>query len=104
MLRSVWQTYDIARRKPVFRNLVEALHRILSEKPAELGMNSEMHGVGVSQLSPDATSGTKQSGYIDMGLNAVSTAAHAGFTTVSAMIGTEGDGRLDASCAAKLQM
>jgi hypothetical protein len=103
LLHAVWQTFDEDRdgKSSIYGDLVSAIRQIISEKPGELGINEMMQGLGISHLAVDHSG--RQGGYLDMGLNAVSSAATAGVSTVSAMIGTEGEGRLDATCGVKVQ-
>jgi hypothetical protein len=71
----------------------------LSEKPAELGVNRDLQGLGLSSNS----FGDKSQGYIDLGIGVVSSAANASVNTVSAIIGTDDNGRLDATCNSRVQ-
>jgi hypothetical protein len=102
LLYAIWKNYDDDdQRSNVYGDLVSALRRIISEKPSELGLNESMQGIGVTFTTLDASS--KHGGYLDMGLNAMSSAASVGVSTVSAMIGAESDGRLDSSSGVKIQ-
>lgn len=83
----------------MYAELVSALRRIISEKPSELGINQSMQGIGVDYSAPDSSN----KGYFDIGLNAVSSAANAGVSTVSAIIGSESEGRLDSTSSLKVQ-
>ena len=100
-MSAVWQAFDAGGECSIYGDLVFAVRQIVTEKPAELGINETMQGIGTSHLNADHS--VRQGGYLDMGLNAVSSAATAGVSTVSAMIGTEGEGKLDASCGIKTQ-
>ncbi|KAJ9092821.1 hypothetical protein QFC21_006697 [Naganishia friedmannii] len=124
-LLHLWQRYDGAlNRSNIVTNLVFTLNRVITERPHLLGSNSTIGGLGIAsgsssdafgtayphtarpvQSSLSTTSGARYSasGYLDMGLSAVATAASVGVNTVNAMMGNEDDGRLDASCAVKTQ-
>ena len=99
LLHDVWKTFDAAGGSSVYAELVSALRRIISEKPSELGINQSMQGIGVDYSTPDSSN----KGYFDIGLNAVSSAANAGVSTVSAIIGSESEGRLDSTSSLKVQ-
>lgn len=101
LLTEVWQTFDSGKDSSIYGDLVSAVRRIISEKPALLGTNEAMQGHGSSHIPGDHYA--RQGGYLDMGLSAVSSAATAGVSTVSAMIGTEDEGKLDANCNIKVQ-
>ncbi|GHJ88999.1 hypothetical protein NliqN6_5401 [Naganishia liquefaciens] len=118
-LFGLWQRYDMAPDKSaIFTNLVFTLNRIITEKPHLLGINHTIGGLHVPQGSTDvfgtphphtagqsansaSTNRQSASGYLDMGLSAVATAASVGVNTVNAMIGNEDEGKLDSSCAIK---
>ncbi|KAJ9119007.1 hypothetical protein QFC22_003496 [Naganishia vaughanmartiniae] len=117
--------YDgVPSRSNIVTNLVFTLNRVITERPHLLGVNSTIGGLGIAsgsssdafgtafphtagpvQSSLSTTSGARYSasGYLDMGLSAVATAASVGVNTVNAMMGNEDDGKLDASCAIKTQ-
>jgi hypothetical protein len=58
-----------------------------------------MQGIGVDYSAQDSSN----KGYFDIGLTAVSSAANAGVSTVSAIIGNESEGRLDSTSGLKVQ-
>ncbi|KAF8639344.1 hypothetical protein AX17_001563 [Amanita inopinata Kibby_2008] len=86
LMRNVWDRYDAqANGSKVFSGLVTALKRLITEKPALLGVATQMGGVGVSSdgVSPAA-------GY---GLDVTSVAgrvATAASATVSGVVGMMG--------------
>ncbi|EGO23125.1 hypothetical protein SERLADRAFT_439867 [Serpula lacrymans var. lacrymans S7.9] len=98
LIRNIWDRYDAQQPgSKVFSSLISALKRLLTEKPALLGVSSQMFGVGVSAhavgegLSASG-SGSSSSGYgLDVGGMAgmVATAASA---TVSGVVGMMGSG------------
>lgn len=102
LLQAVWQTYDVGKGKPIYTNLVSSMCRTISEKRAELGVNSQMQGLGVAHNASEQHLGQHQ-GYLDMGFNVVSSAANAGVNTVTAMMGSGEEGVLDSSCRMKVQ-
>lgn len=124
-LLKLWQRYDgTPNRSNIVTNLVFTLNRVITERPHLLGVNSTIGGLGIAsgsssdafgtafphtagpvQSSVSMTSGARYSasGYLDMGLSAVATAASVGVNTVNAMIGNEDEGKLDASCNIKTQ-
>lgn len=95
-MRNVWDRYDAQNAgSNVFSTLVSALKRLVTEKPALLGVGSQMSGVGVSSsdshshygMSPSASG----SGYgLDVGGMAgmVATAASATVSNVVGMMGS----------------
>lgn len=103
LMRNVWARYDAHHSgSNVFTALITALKRLVTEKPALLGVSAQIFGVGVQ---PD---GTLNSGYgLDVGGMAgmVATAASAtvsGVAGVVGMMGTSGGLSLQGS-AMKLQ-
>lgn len=117
-LIGLWQRYDnVPDKTNIFTNLVFTLNRVITEKPQLLGTNGTIGGINVptnssdvfgtpypntaGQSSHSTTTRASASGYLDMGLSAVATAASVGVNTVNAMIGNEDEGKLDSSCAVK---
>ncbi|KAJ7659408.1 guanine nucleotide exchange factor in Golgi transport N-terminal-domain-containing protein [Mycena rosella] len=100
LMRNVWARYDAHHSgSNVFSLLITALKRLVTEKPALLGVSTQMFGVGVQ---PD---GASSSGYgLDVGGMAgiVATAASATVSGVVGMMGTSGGLSLQGS-AMKLQ-
>ncbi|KAK7030884.1 Endocytosis and vacuole integrity protein [Paramarasmius palmivorus] len=92
LIRNVWDRYDAhpSGNSKVFTSLITALNRLVTEKPALLGVSSQMFGVGVPHdvggLSPSSSSYS-----LDMGGMAgmVATAASA---TVSNVVGMMSSG------------
>ncbi|KAG6888448.1 hypothetical protein C0992_008477 [Termitomyces sp. T32_za158] len=81
LMRNVWDRYDAQESgAKVFASLVTALKRLITEKPAILGVGTQMAGVGVS---PEATVSTYS-------LERVATAASATVSGVVGMIGSSG--------------
>jgi hypothetical protein len=116
----LWQRYDnVPNKTKIFTNLVFTLNRVITEKPQLLGTNATIGGINVPTNASSDVFGTpypytagqsstaagrpSASGYLDMGLSAVATAASVGVNTVNAMMGNEDEGRLDTSCAIKTQ-
>lgn len=122
-LIGLWQRYDnVPNKSNIFTNLVFTLNRVITEKPQLLGINHTIGGINVHSASSMSdvfgtpyphnagqsalSAGTGRqsaSGYLDMGLSAVATAASVGVNTVNAMMGNEDEGKLDTSCGIKTQ-
>ncbi|TCD65014.1 hypothetical protein EIP91_003335 [Steccherinum ochraceum] len=87
LIRNVWDRYDAEEGgSKVFNSLVAALKRLLTEKPALLGVGSQMFGVGVPAQSASSE------GYgLDVGgvAGMVANAASATVSSVAGMITTE---------------
>jgi hypothetical protein len=99
LMRHVWERYDAqGSGSNVFGSLISALKRLVTEKPALLGVGSQMGGVGVSGEHLTSTS------VLDVGGMAgrVATAASATVSGVVGMIGGGGGLSLHGS-AMKLQ-
>ncbi|KAL7422319.1 Endocytosis and vacuole integrity protein [Cryptotrichosporon argae] len=86
LLQNLWAQYDAAGGPKLFSKLISGLGRLINEKPALLGIGSQMHGLGVP------TDVNHNAGYLDMGIDMVTSAASVGVSTVSAMMGTGGGG------------
>ncbi|KAH7925996.1 hypothetical protein BV22DRAFT_1111998 [Leucogyrophana mollusca] len=105
LIRNIWDRYDAQQSgSNVFTSLISALKRLVTEKPALLGVSSQMLGIGVASHGAESMS-PSSSGYgLDVGGMAgmVATAASA---TVSGVVGMMGSGAgLSAqSSAMKLQ-
>lgn len=86
-MRNVWDRYDSEESgSKVFSTLVAAVKRLVTEKPALLGSNQQIHGVGVANPSDSG------SGYgLDVGgvAGMVATAASASLHGVVGMMGSE---------------
>ncbi|EJT47942.1 hypothetical protein A1Q1_03177 [Trichosporon asahii var. asahii CBS 2479] len=79
LLRNIWTQYDKAGGTKLFAKLVSALGHLVNEKPALLGVGTQMHGLGV----PASSSEHVNSGYLDMGIGIVASAATLGASAVS---------------------
>lgn len=101
-MRRVWERYDAEENgSSVFTSLVSALKRLISEKPALLGVGTQMQGVGV--LS--GALGEMGSGYgLDVG-GVAGMVATAATSTVSGVVGmiASGPGLSVQKSAMKLQ-
>lgn len=99
-MRHVWDRYDGQdSASKVFGSLISALKRLVTEKPALLGVGSQMGGVGVSSGGLDYPTSV-----LDVGGMAgrVATAASATVSGVVGMMGSAGGLNLQGS-AMKLQ-
>lgn len=89
-MRNVWDRYDAEESgSKVFTSLIAALKRLVTEKPALLGVCAQMFGVGV-QTSTGSSSDLSSYG-LDVGgvAGMVATAASATVSGVASMIGPE---------------
>jgi hypothetical protein len=110
LLSSLWTRYDASpdpSSPRIFYSLISTLNRLATEKPALLGAGSQMHGLGVPTSSTDGLhqGGTHagSSGYLDMGLGMVASAASAGVSTMSAIMTSDSLG-LGPASSMKLQL
>ena len=90
LIHNVWAPYDAEQSgSNVFTSLITALNRLVTEKPALLGVGSQLFGMGVSSHSGDSP--VTSSSNFDVGAVAgmVATAASA---TVSGVVGIMGSG------------
>lgn len=104
LMRRVWERYDTQEgSSKLFGSLISVLKRLVTEKPALLGVSSQMFGVGVSSHQTDVTTSTSSSGF-DVGSVAgmVANAASSTVTGVMGMMGSEHGLSLSTS-AMKLQ-
>ncbi|KAJ7226681.1 hypothetical protein GGX14DRAFT_692973 [Mycena pura] len=103
LIRNVWGRYDENQSSSnVFTALITVLKRLVTEKPALLGVSTQIFGVGVQ---PDNASNTSVSGYgLDVAgvAGIVANAASATVSGVVGMMGTSGGLSLQGS-AMKLQ-
>ncbi|KAJ6510816.1 hypothetical protein C8R45DRAFT_1207663 [Mycena sanguinolenta] len=103
LMRNVWARYDAHHSgSNVFTALITALKRLVTEKPALLGVSTQIFGVGVQ---PDSSGNASNSGYgLDVAGMAgmVATAASATVSGVVGMMGSTGGLSLQGS-AMKLQ-
>ena len=106
LMRRVWENYDSKEGSSnLFGSLVSVLKRLVTEKPALLGVSSQMFGVGVSSHHSESGAAAGSSGYgFDVGTVAglVANAASATVTGVVGMMGSE-HGLSLASSSMKLQ-
>ena len=95
-IRGVWQRYDAlatdgdtgnSSRARVFTLLISALKRLVTSRPAMLGVSAQMHGVGVP--ASDSQSHLHSPHSLDSVAEMVATAASATVSNVVGMIGTE---------------
>ncbi|OCF31812.1 hypothetical protein I316_06619 [Kwoniella heveanensis BCC8398] len=105
LLQKIYNHYD----KPendglkLYSKIVLALSRLVNEKPALLGIGSQMHGIGVPHTDPTSPGANPHASYLDLGLGMVSSAASVGVSTVNAMMGAGGGG-LGAQSMVKLRL
>ncbi|KAF7340848.1 Protein MON2 [Mycena sanguinolenta] len=103
LMRNVWARYDAQHSgSNVFSALITALKRLVTEKPALLGVSTQIFGVGVQ---PESSGNASNSGYgLDVAGMAgmVATAASATVSGVVGMMGSTGGLSLQGS-AMKLQ-
>ncbi len=89
-MRNVWARYDAEESgSKVFTSLITALKRLITEKPAVLGVSSQMLGVGVPS---HGSSSDGAAGYgLDVGgvAGMVANAASATMSNVVGMMGPE---------------
>lgn len=88
LIQGLYEQYDArgSDSSKIFLRIVSSLSHLISEKPALLGMNTEMHGLGLPHDAPNG------SGYFDIGMGMVSAAASAGVNTVSSIMGGNSGG------------
>lgn len=90
LIRNVYLRYDAAGTgSKVFSSLITALNRLMTEKPALLGVGTQMSGVGVSSQSGDGINTSTSSFDVGGMAGMVATAASA---TVSGVVGMMGSG------------
>ncbi|KAG0693465.1 hypothetical protein DFH29DRAFT_964015 [Suillus ampliporus] len=91
LVRNIWDRYDAQQTgSNVFSSLIVALKRLVTEKPALLGVSTQIMGVGIYHAGDSATASS--SNYdLDVGgvAGMVATAASA---TVSGVVGIIGSG------------
>ncbi|KAF8129901.1 hypothetical protein EV363DRAFT_1399707 [Boletus edulis] len=104
LVRNIWDRYDAEESgSKVFSSLISSLKRLVTEKPALLGVSSQMMGV-VTPSHPESGSsyGLDVGGVAGMVANAAATAASATVSGVVGMIGV-GAGLSVQTSAMKLQ-
>lgn len=90
LLRSIWEQYDARSDadSKVFTALISALNRLATEKPAVLGVSSQMLGVGVvAATSTEAAGPSSAAAY---GLEVAGRVASAATAHVSNVVGLTG--------------
>ncbi|WVQ95482.1 hypothetical protein IAU59_002579 [Kwoniella sp. CBS 9459] len=94
LLQNIYSHYDKQESEgsKLFSKIVLALSRLVNEKPALLGIGSQMHGIGVPHTDPTSPGANPHASYLDLGLGMVSSAASVGVSTVNAMMGAAGGG------------
>jgi hypothetical protein len=105
LMRNVWDRYDSqSSGSKVFTSLITALKRLVTEKPALLGVGSQLFGVGVQSHPGESPTSTTSSYGLDVGgvAGMVATAASATVSNVVGMMGSGGGLSLHGS-AMKLQ-
>ncbi|KAJ7026944.1 hypothetical protein C8F04DRAFT_1008614 [Mycena alexandri] len=105
LMRNVWARYDAHHSgSNVFTALITALKRLVTEKPALLGVSTQMFGIGVQPDNVSSTSGSGSGYGLDVAGMAgiVATAASATMSGVVGMMGSTGGLSLQGS-AMKLQ-
>ena len=91
LIRSMWNRYDEKEMgSKVISLLVTALKRLVTEKPALLGVCTQMGGVGVHSDPSPSPSGTGASGAAAYGLDMAGRVASATVSGVVGMIGGTG--------------
>ena len=92
-MRSIWENYDEEEGgTKLLGSLVSVLKRLVTEKPALLGISSQMFGLGISSQHPESANAVGSGGYgFDMTAVAglVASAASATVTNVVGMMGSE---------------
>jgi hypothetical protein len=94
-MRQYWENYDADGGSHVFTSLITALKRLVTEKPALLGVGQQMQGLGVQ--------GDGQSNYKLE--NVAGMVASAASTTVTGALGIQSNiaGLSLATCTMKVQ-
>ena len=87
-MRSIWERYDAEENttSKIFTSLLAVLNKLLTEKPAILGVGTQMFGVGISPQSTDSVS-SSGAGY---GFDVAGMVANAASATVSGVVGMMG--------------
>lgn len=103
LIRNVWERYDAQESgSNVFTSLITALKRLITEKPALLGVGSQMFGVGVPSHVGENVSSSSSTFDVGAVAGMVATAASATVSGVVGMMGSGGGLSLQGS-AMKLQ-
>ncbi|KII84914.1 hypothetical protein PLICRDRAFT_179240 [Plicaturopsis crispa FD-325 SS-3] len=105
-VRNIWDRYDSEQESgsKVFTSLITALKRLVTEKPALLGVSTQIFGVGVTAHASEGQSASSSAYSLDVGSMAgmVATAASATMSGVVGYMGSSGGLSLQGS-AMKLQ-
>ena len=88
LLQKLYEQYDHPEGPRLFSKLVSSLGKPVHEKPNLLGSGSQMQGLGLPSTAAEGPN--KDSGYFDMGLGIMASAASAGVSTVSSMMSNTG--------------
>ena len=98
LIRNMWDCYDAPKSgSKALTSLITALKRLVTEKPAVLGVGSQMAGIGVqSEASPVSSAAA-------YGLDMAGRVASATVSGVVGMIGSGGGGLSLQGSAMKLQ-
>ena len=98
LIRHMWDRYDAPKSgSKAITSLITALKRLVTEKPAILGVGSQMGGIGVQ---PEVSSASSAAAY---GLDMAGRVASATVSGVVGMIGSGGGGLSIQGSAMKLQ-
>ncbi|KAK4688854.1 hypothetical protein P7C73_g1265, partial [Tremellales sp. Uapishka_1] len=89
IIRGIWSHFDHADGPKLFSKLISAMGHLLNEKPALLGIGTQMQGLGVPAVEAGSSTSVN-AGYLDMGIGMVATAASVGVSTVSSFMGSGG--------------
>ncbi|ADV19956.1 hypothetical protein I305_00461 [Cryptococcus gattii E566] len=104
LLQNIYTHYDKTEGPKLYNRIVSALSHLVNEKPALLGIGTQMHGLGVPATDLSSSNpNLHAAGYLDMGLGMVASAASVGVSTVNAMMGAGGGG-LGSHSAMKLRL
>ncbi|WVQ70582.1 hypothetical protein IAR50_000101 [Cryptococcus sp. DSM 104548] len=107
LLQSIYTHFDEAGGPVLFTKIINALGRLINERPALLGMGSQMHGLSVPtgmQADASGSNTNLHGGYLDMGLGMLGSAASAGVSTMNAMMMGAGGGGLGQHSGMKLKL
>ncbi|OXM81823.1 hypothetical protein C364_00796 [Cryptococcus neoformans Bt63] len=104
LLQIIYTHYDQTEGPKLYSRIISALSHLVNEKPALLGIGTQMHGLGIPATDPSSSNTSlNAAGYLDMGLGMVASAASVGVSTVNAMMGAGGGG-LGPHSAMKLRL
>ncbi|PPQ90332.1 hypothetical protein CVT25_007734 [Psilocybe cyanescens] len=90
LIRNLWERYDaLDTGSKAVTSLVTALKRLVTEKPALLGVSQQMGGIGVQPESSSSSNATGAAGAAAYGLDMAGRVASATVSGVVTMIGGE---------------